>query len=224
MHNDTLLHCAAESGILSHFRYLHERCNLSLDAKNIYNITPVFKAAGGSVDIIKYLVNKGYDFKSMVHYEHNFQNYSEWTPLHYAAESGNIETFEFLVNEVGMDHRQTTYHGSNCMLIAAGSSLKLVKLLSKKYNHDSHIVNGFGENSIFVAAKHNKVDIFKYLLFEEGVNCYIKSKKYETIYDIVRGKSCENEILECIAKFEQKNFEHRRNLIITQWNGGINLI
>jgi ankyrin repeat protein len=223
MHNDTLLHCAAESGILPHFRYLHEKCNLSLEAKNVFNITPAFKAAGGSVDIIDYLIRKGYDFESMIHYEHNFQNYAEWTPLHYAAESGNTKTFEYLVNQVGLDHTQRTYHGSNCMLIAAGSNLDLVKLLRDNYYHDPHIVNGFGENSIFVAAKHNKPDIFRYLLFEQGVNCYLKSKKNETIYDIIRGKSWEKDILECIQEFEQKNYNHRRVLIISNWSVGLSL-
>jgi hypothetical protein len=95
--------------------------------------------------------------------------------------------------------------------------------LRDNYYHDPHIVNGFGENSIFVAAKHNKPDIFRYLLFEQGVNCYLKSKKNETIYDIIRGKSWEKDILECIQEFEQKNYNHRRVLIISNWSVGLSL-
>lgn len=64
-------------------------------------------AAGGSVEILKSLVKKGFD--------PDFKDKDGWTPLHYAASQGKVEMIEYLI-KIGVDknHRnqkgETAYH------------------------------------------------------------------------------------------------------------------
>ena len=110
---DSLLHIAGYMGNLAHFKYLHEVKGMYLYDRNEFNLTPIFRACGGGVDVIKYLISIGIDIKNTVHTEHNDVNYALWNPLHYAAERGNIEVFKFLYKEVGVDiHARTLFNST----------------------------------------------------------------------------------------------------------------
>lgn len=83
---------------------------------------------------------------------------------------------------MGCDVNVPTYHGSNCLLIAAGSSLDLVRYLFEKYHHNPNVVNGFGENAAFVAARYGQFDVFKYILSVVDTDVFLVNKSGLDIY------------------------------------------
>jgi hypothetical protein len=213
---DSLLHIAAFSGRINPFRYLIRVHNLSIYEENDYHLTPAFKAAAGSVELLQELVSMGVDYSTMVNSRHNSYNYALWTPLHYACERGNVNTFQYLTKQMKLDVEARTYFSSNCLLIAAGSSVDLVKLLLSEYHQDPHIVNGFGENPVFIAAKHGKMEIVRYLWQTTGVNVMLRNRDGMGIVEAVKGKRWEVELREIVEKIRRGVWDKRKLLLATR--------
>lgn len=213
---DSLLHVAAFSGRLNPFRYLTRTYGLSIYEENEYRLTPAFKAAAGSVELLQELVSLGVDYPSMVNSRHNNYNYALWTPLHYACERGNISTFQYLTQHLKLDVEARTYFRSNCLLIAAGSGLDLVKVLLAQFRQDPHIVNGFGENPAFIAAKHGKMDVLQHLWRTTGVDVTLRNRDGLGILEAVKGKRWEKEVTELVREIRQGVWKKRKLILVTR--------
>lgn len=207
---DSLLHIAAFNGNVPAFHYLTRQHGLDMYEENMYHLTPVFQAAAGSVELLTELVSHGVDYLSMVNSNHNCCNYAMWTPLHYACERGNVSTFNYLAKELKLNVEALTHYGSNCLLVAAGSSLDLVKLLLSEYHQDPHLVNGFGENAVFVASKHGKIDVVEYLYETTGVDVSLKNRDGMGILDIVKGKKWEMDVRKIVLRIQETVWRKRK--------------
>lgn len=213
---DSLLHIAAYSGRVEPFKYLYHFHHLDLYEENEYHLTPAFKAAAGSVRLMSELVSMGVNYSSMVNTRHNSYNYALWTPLHYACERGNIETFKYMAETLHLDLNARTHFNSNCLLIAAGSSLDLVKLLLVEYKQDPHIVNGFGENPAFIASKHGKVEVVKYLWATTGVDLSLKNRDGLGVLEAIRGKKWEQDIRSVVDSIAATVWRLRKGLLLAR--------
>lgn len=210
---DSLLHVSAYSGRLQTCLYLIRAHGLDLYEENDYHLTPAFKAAAGSVELLTALSEMGVDYCKMVNGHHNSLNYALWTPLHYACERGNIDTFNYLAKQLKLDVEARTYYRSNCLLIAAGSSLDMVKLLISEYRQDPFAVNDFGENAAFIAAKHGKVDVIEYLWHTTGVDVTRRNRDELTILDAIKGKKWEEEAKTVICAIQKAIFAKRKPIL-----------
>lgn len=210
---DSLLHIAAFNGQIAPFHYLTRQHGLDIYEENMYHLTPAFKAAAGSTKLLQELISLGVDYSHMVNSRHNAYNYALWTPLHYACERGNLDTFQYLAKEIKLDVNAKTYFGSNCLLIAAGSSLDLVKLLLSEYQQDPHLVNGFGENPVFIACKHGKMDVVRHLWSTTGVDMTIKNRDGLGIAEAVKGKKWEQEVREVLANIQTSVWMKRKSAL-----------
>lgn len=81
-------------------------------------------AAGGSVEIFKSLVQKGFD--------PDFKDKDGWTPLHYAASQGKVGMIEYLI-KIGVDKNQRNQKGETAYHLAVFREFplaaeKLIKL------------------------------------------------------------------------------------------------
>ena len=95
--------------------------------------------------------------------------------LHSAAETGDLELFQYLVEKGSNVYRETT-DGRNCLHIAARyDHFRLCKVLLENYNFDIHINSNDGTSVVHDAVSNGNLGLLQYLI-EKGGDVYEKSK------------------------------------------------
>lgn len=112
------------------------------------------------------------------------QNLSGDTLLHFAAESGNTETVEFLLKE-GAKIDVKNIIGDTPLRIAIKNSHRNIVQLLRKNRADIHIKNDDGQSLLHLAAKGNNTDTVRILL-EEGLNPYARDNSGATPLDLAK--------------------------------------
>jgi len=123
-------------------------------------------ASKGLTKIVKILVEAGWDVTLVGQFEDQEKKVTfEGTPLHHAAESGHLETAQYLLEhgaDINATDGTTQYYTPLLTAIRSGR-LSLIELFIQK-GADTSAVDGAGETLINVAADFGHVDILKYLL------------------------------------------------------------
>ena len=163
-----VLHCAAKSGGLELFRYFIQKGfdvnENTKDSKNSFHIA----AQNGHFTLCKSLLE---NYKLDI----NKTDAEGSTLIHSAAECGNIELIQCLVDK-GCDIYRKKKNGMNSLHIAAlNNHFRLCKVLLEKANFDIHLLDYNGASVIYFAAHTGDLDLFQYLA-EKGSDIYSKTK------------------------------------------------
>ena len=99
-----------------------------------------------------------------------------WTPLHYAAESGDLdkarellETGKYDVNNTEGIYRDTPLHSA-----CRGGHLDMVRMLISEFKADMNIVNRYNKTLLHEAAEYGKEDVALALINEFGCDTNIR--------------------------------------------------
>lgn len=159
----------------------HRRDNLGL--------TPLHHAAaGGSLEVIKYLITEQHcDPKSV--------GENKWTLLHYASKGGHVNTAQYLI-ELGCDPMIPCHHGSLPLHVACiHGHLAITKYFVTELKCNSEIRGQCGYTSLHYASKGGHIDIVQYLLTEGGCDpmavdddgdTVLHTACYQGHYDLVK--------------------------------------
>ena len=106
-----------------------------------------------------------------------------WTPLHYAAESGDLdkvrellETGKYNVNNTEVIYRETPLHSA-----CRGGHLDMVKMLISEFKADMNIVNRYNKTLLHEAAEYGKEDVALALINEFGCDTNIRGSDGTTV-------------------------------------------
>ena len=106
-----------------------------------------------------------------------------WTPLHYAAESGDLdkvrellETGKYNVNNTEVIYRETPLHCA-----CRGGHLDMVKMLITEFKADMNIVNRYNKTLLHEAAEYGKEDVALALIYEFGCDTNIRGSDGTTV-------------------------------------------
>ena len=224
------LHLAAQNGHFEICEALLQKYNFDIHATDDFSCTALHGAAwSGDLELLEYLIENGSDIFSETkdgrsclhlaaqngHFEickallekYNFDIHatddSSWTALHGAAWSGDLELFQYLI-ENGSDVFSKTKDGRSCFHLAAEEGhLKICKLLLKNYNFDIHARDDDMFTVMLRASCSDDLELLEYLI-QNGSDILSKTK---------HGGSClhlaaENGHLKiCKALLEKYNFD-----------------
>ena len=162
------LHFAVTLGNLELFQYLVEKgCDVYRETKDGMNCLHI-AADNGHLDLCKVLL-KNYNFSLEV-IDHNGVS-----ALLFAAKVGNLELFQYLLEE-GDDLYREKNNGMNCLHVAAvNGHLRLCKVLLEKYNFDLHMNDEDGRSALLLTAEAGHLELFKYLQWKDS-NVYRQGK------------------------------------------------
>ena len=224
------LHIAAQKGHLKICRELLQNHNFDIHAKDNYWLTSLHRAAlGGDLEILQYFIENGSDIFSKTKDGHNclhlaaqngnlkicrafLQNYNfdiharddfGWTVLHRAALSGDLELFQYLI-ENEADIFSKTKSGQTCLQKAADKGhLNICKLLLQNYNFDIHARDDYGWTALHSAAMSGNLELLQYFI-GNGSDIFGK---------VTAGQSCfhiaaeEGHLKICRALLQNYNFD-----------------
>ena len=163
-----VLHCAAKSGNFHLFRYLIQKgLDVNENTKDNKNSLHIAAQNGHFTFCKLFLENYKFDIKKA--------DGEGSSLLHSAAECGNIELIQYLIDK-GCDIYRKKKNGMNSLHIAAlNDRFHLCKVLLEKANFDIHLHDENGASAIYFAAHTGDLDLFQYLA-QKGSNIYIKTK------------------------------------------------
>jgi ankyrin repeat protein len=117
----------------------------------------------GYLDVIKVFLEKGAYVKAANKYGS--------TPLHWAAEDGNLDVVKHLVEEKGADVKAADKYGCTPLHWAAAyGKLDVVKYLVEEKGTDVKAANNDGDTPLHRAARNGNLDVVKYLVEEKGAD------------------------------------------------------
>ena len=205
--NSSCLHFAAKVGILKICKVVLQKYNFDINARDDGGLTILHSAAwSGDSELLQYLIEKGSDVfsktksgRSCLHIaaeERNLkicrvllENYNfdvherdddGLAVLHSAALGGDLELFQYLI-ENGSDVFSKTKNGRSCFHIAAEEGyLKICRVLLENYNFDVHERDDDGLAVLHSAALGGDLELFQYLI-KNGSDVFSKTKN---------GRSC----------------------------------
>ncbi|XP_066251556.1 putative ankyrin repeat protein RF_0381 [Euwallacea similis] len=192
----TPLHLLADSGdykaisaIVTHIeRHYPGKLVRTVNVKDNHGQTPLHIAArSGSLNIVKYLINKSADINAKDKYDNtplhlaadtgefdivkyliikgnniNAEGERGWTPLHIAAKNGELNMVEYLVKKYANIDAKDNYGGTPLHLAAELGEFSIVKYLINKGAYvDAR--DGWYRTPLFYAADSRKLDVVKYL-------------------------------------------------------------
>ncbi|GFS56364.1 hypothetical protein NPIL_568051 [Nephila pilipes] len=195
----TSLHDAAKDGDLEAVKYLIRR-SAGVNDPNEDGWTPLHCAASaGELEVAEFLISKGANThaednttagKKPIHVAAieeflldrganvNDSDKDNWTPLHYAAQEGQLGVVRFLISKRANVHAKNTYGAKPIHIAAMGGSQEIIEfLLSNGASVDD--TNKNGETPLHYAASEGRLEIVKFLI-DKGANINAK--------DIVTGK------------------------------------
>jgi ankyrin repeat protein len=141
---NTPLHFAAYYGHLEVCRILLER-NVEVDSRNKHGYTPFFRAwkSGRNPDILQLFLDYHADVRV---YDDNGN-----TPLHFAAEIGNLKLAQILLGR-NADVNSQNNHGSTSLLLASELGHSDVVQLLLDHNADLYLRDADGDTPLHCAA------------------------------------------------------------------------
>ena len=159
--------CSAEFGDLEMYQYFTENWNCvtskTEDSRHLLHIA----ASKGQFNLIKSIL-KYYEL------EIEIKCNKGWTVLHYSAQSGNLELFEYLLKSGSLIHEKTK-NKCNCLHIAASNGhLNLCKRLLENYSFDIFMTDVKGWNALHYAAKSGNLELFHFFI-QKGSDVYNKT-------------------------------------------------
>ena len=155
------LHLAMMEGSLKVAKTLLDLSGTKVDTRSKQDETPLMIAAlKGHTPFAKRMIVRGADV-----------NKTGWTPLHYAATSGNLDMIKLLIDESAYIDTESPNQSTPLMLAAMYGTEAAVKLLLQE-GADPSVKNQLGLNAADFAAKAERMDLARFLdkLANEGVN------------------------------------------------------
>lgn len=155
------LHLAMMEGSLKVAKTLLDLSGTKVDTRSKQDETPLMIAAlKGHTAFAKRMIARGADV-----------NKTGWTPLHYAATSGQLEMIKLLIDEHAYIDTESPNQSTPLMLAAMYGTEAAVKLLLQE-GADPSVKNQLGLNAADFAAKAERLDLARFLdkLANEGVN------------------------------------------------------
>ena len=155
------LHLAMMEGSFKVAKTLLDLSGTQVDTRSKQDETPLMIAAlKGHTQFAKRMIARGADV-----------NKTGWTPLHYAATSGQLEMIKLLIDENAYIDTESPNQSTPLMLAAMYGTEAAVKLLLQE-GADPSIKNQLGLNAADFAAKAERMDLARFLdkLAKEGVN------------------------------------------------------
>ncbi len=155
------LHLAMMEGSLKVAKTLLDLSGTQVDTRSKQDETPLMIAAlKGHTQFAKRMIARGADV-----------NKTGWTPLHYAATSGQLEMIKLLIDEHAYIDTESPNQSTPLMLAAMYGTEAAVKLLLQE-GADPSVKNQLGLNAADFAAKAERMDLARFLdkLANEGVN------------------------------------------------------
>ena len=201
------LHIAARKGHLNLCKALINKYRFDKNISDIEGFTPILDSVeSGNYELVKFFIEKGADIHVNTLYglnclhiaacsghlnlckifidEHGFQentaDNSGRTPLHFSAQSGNFELFQFFLDR-GADIYVKANNGSNCLHFAADKGkLNICKFLLEEHNFDINYTNNEKFTALHLSARNGSFALFSYLL-EKGSEIYSKTKNMHNV-------------------------------------------
>ncbi|WP_261983855.1 ankyrin repeat domain-containing protein [Wolbachia pipientis] len=164
----TPLHLLADSGdykaisaIVTHIeRHYPGKLVRTVNVKDNHGQTPLHIAArSGSLNIVKYLINKSADINAKDKYDN--------TPLHLAADTGEFDIVKYLIIKGNNINAEGERGWTPLHIAAKNGELNMVEYLVKKYaNIDAK--DNYGGTPLHLAAYVGELGIVEYLINEDA--------------------------------------------------------
>ena len=191
----TVIHCAAESGNIELFQYFVENGSDVYSATNFGKSCLHIAASKGHLNICKKLVEK-YNFSIYM------TDYNQYTALHCACESGNLDLSRYLIQQGSNVHSKTKDNKSCLHISVSKGYMNLSRTLFESYNFDIKNANSKGWNVLHYAAESGNLEVFKYFV-KNGCDVTSKTKRSENSLHIA-GKGGHLDL--CKTLLEKFNF------------------
>jgi len=201
------IHYAVEAGSLEVVRYLVSVGAVKNFPGGLEERTPVHYAAANpdGLAILKFLVEKGADFKSV--------DRTGATPLHVAAYSGNLESLIYLEGKgLDIDAKALFLYKSTPLHEAVhNGSLDVAKYLLQK-GADIEARDVMGKSPLFIAAEEGHLELVE-LLVEKGADINTKDDSGLSILMGIEKQSKETEANVNASPMENSIFDAYREII-----------
>ena len=165
---------------------------LKLQRKEHMEITTEFMkpfcdfCAGGDLRSAKLKREEGIDYFDVNYVDRMNDNY---TPLHTACESGNLNMVKWLVTDLGADVNMVDTDGFSPLIIAATSGeTEIVKYLVTKTTADIDLLGFDGNSALHRASAEGNLEIVKILVENGSASLSIKTRRGNTALDVAKGK------------------------------------
>ena len=202
---ENCLHLAAKGGYIDICKLLIKHYNFSVNERDMSGASPLhYCVSSGHFQLFTYFVAIGSDIhletnhgQNCLHFaakygdkrlckmlvEHynldlNMSDYNGKAPLHYCAESGKYELFQYFV-KLGCDIYLETDEGENCLHFAAKSgNLAFCKKIFEDYNFNICAEDKLGKTPLHYCIKYD--NLFRFFI-KMGSDVYLKTKKDESL-------------------------------------------
>ena len=181
-HNKNLYFIASYSGMIDVMELLEKKYGVSFGSMNVDDDTPFTRAPYmGNMKIVKYFFEKE-GFAGFDHIDKHGNN-----ALLSAAAGGNIDVFDFLINNYEYDIYIRNNAGYDLYLIAAAcGSVEFMKYLERVYNWNIHSLDKDGNNAYMIAMiKHRKLTSMKYLESKSDFDFFQKNNHGNNVFDLI---------------------------------------
>ena len=201
---ENCLHLAAKGGYMDLCKWLIQNCNFSVEERDKSGASPLhYCVSSGHFELFTYFVEIGRDShletnsgQNCLHFaarygdEHlckilvkhynldpDISDYNGKTPLHYCAQSGNYELFQYFV-KLGCDIYLETKERKNCLHFAVESgNLTFCKKIFEDHNLNSRAEDQFGKTPVHYCLKND--NLFRFFI-KMGSYIYLKTNDGES--------------------------------------------
>ncbi len=135
--------------------------------------------------------------------------------LHKAAESGNIETIEYVLS-LGLDEHALSTKKTSMIQKAAFRSLEAVQFFLNR-GHDPYHVNLEGDSAIIIAAERGRKDVIQYLYENYRLSLFAKDLEKSTAYEMAV-KGSHKEVLEYLDEISAENWANRHPFLALRFD------
>lgn len=119
--------------------------------------------SGNSNDVKKFLSDK-----SRLKHQLNARDNHNWTPLHHAVNSDNLECVQLLLNEPGIDTKAESFEGWSALIIACSKPYYVKNYIAKELLQKDpdliNYVNNERETVVHLALQHRNYDLAELLI------------------------------------------------------------